>query len=91
VQLTDTPNVDEQVVKAAPFGEHLLVVWREGQAQAKAGILSIRGQWLDEPQLLEHAIPQNHDIVALPNGDVAWLVGEDGAKEATLVRVSGKK
>jgi hypothetical protein len=90
-QLTDTPEVDEQVVKAASLGEHLLVVWREGQAQANVRIMNIRGKWLTEPKLLEYSIPQNHDLVRLPGGDVAWLVAEDGAKEVTLVRVRETK
>jgi hypothetical protein len=39
---------------------------------------------------LEYSIPQNHDIVTLPNGDIAWLIADDGAKELKLV-IAGKR
>jgi hypothetical protein len=87
VQLTDTPHVDEQAVKAVLFGGHLLVVWREGKSDTKAGIINPTGQWIVQSEPLGQPIPQNHELTRLTNGDVAWLVTQDGARDLKLVRV----
>ncbi len=97
VQLTDTPQFDEQLVKAAPFGEHLLVLWREANSAKngpnqeppvhKAAVMNTHGHWLTEPMLLEHPIPESHDLTVLSNGDIAWLTANDGDEKLTLVRV----
>lgn len=88
VQLTATPNADEQAVKAAVFGELILVVWREGASDTKAGIINLKGDWVTKPAPLGQPIPQNHDLTTLPNGDVAWLAAEHGGSELLLVQVT---
>ncbi len=87
-QLTDSPLVDEQTVKAALFGRNILVVWREGKSDTKAGVIDLAGRWLVGPEPLGQPIPQNHELTRLPGGDVAWMVADDGDRLATLVLVT---
>lgn len=87
VKLTDTPKIDEQVVRLAPFGEHLLLAWQESEGVTKLAVIDARGRFRNRPATIKEPLPQNDDLVLFPNGDVGWLVGKTGDRQLRLVRV----
>jgi hypothetical protein len=87
--LADMPADEQiQVVKIAPYGECLLVAWREAEAETKLAIVDSDGRFSGEPQSVAHSLPVHDDLIVLPGGDVAWLTAKNGESAVRLVRIT---
>jgi uncharacterized protein (TIGR03000 family) len=85
--LLDSRNIDEQAVRLAPFGENLLLAWRDGDHGAKVALIDFAGRFLNEPIAVDATLPTRDELIHFPNGDVGWLTAENGQPRVQLVRI----
>jgi hypothetical protein len=87
IRLTNTPTINESIVRMIPFGKNLLIAWQVSPTQTKVAVINYDGKVLNMPAVVNQPLPGNDELVSFPNGDVGWLVAKHGEASLSVVRV----
>jgi hypothetical protein len=87
VQLTDTPDQDEQLVRMASQRDQLLVAWQSTAGRTELRQMTANGVFVSEPTNVDFPLSAGDDLIELPGGGVGWLVATAGERETRLIRV----
>jgi hypothetical protein len=87
VKVSELPKTAPHVVRLAPYGGNLLLARQDGQESSKLVVFDHQGRILDQPTTVPEPLPDNDELVALPGGDVGWVLATHGERTVRLIRV----
>lgn len=87
VKVTELPKASPHVVRLASYGGNLLLARQEGQEASKLVVIDHQGRILNQPTTVQEPLPDNDELVALPGGDVGWVLATHGERTVRFIRV----